>query len=625
MSTIDDFRNASSVKLSSIRYYYAPPGVAREMEGERTAGDFCINKDPGLALIIQFSNLLRRPEWGDFPIMLTDARVISSPGGDPIIHWQINDHPHHVVTVPAGTVPEFDATIESVTGSISVELSAIDPAENNRLCDGTAAPYFVRLITVSSDAASNLLNFRVSSPYGGVTYQTRNIRFIAKAGIRPLNPAHLIDVLIGPATPRICHPYSERRVPGRVTLDGPVQRTQAPGGTLPYTVTAQPRDGSRAMRVEPRLLGVPVGTNTNRFFVVVRAGFAGDVNITAQLGGNVRGRVLTVEGPAAAAFSELGCFEPEMLHLERPIFEDLHPEYRFHDLNDLGDLIGYRDGVAFRYLAGKYQEYFGHLIGDGASFESINNLGHVAGGIIDVDGKTTAFIYGADKGVGKAALTTVNNAYFTALNDTGQAVGFRIVKGQQQALLYAKGKVTSLDKSVNSSTAIAINNRGQVACNSTIGKDEQHALLYQSGKLQDLSDKIGRPSVVTALNDNGVVVGYSIGEDGNRDAFAYSNKSGMIELKGLSAFDQSQANDINDDGVIVGTASSTKQTGNVLSHGFRYTAKGGMEDLSNVLQKDKGIVIIAALKINNAGEILSYGLSKDNQGRYFLIGPVGKQ
>jgi probable HAF family extracellular repeat protein len=629
MSAIDDFRNAKSVKLSSITYYYAPPAVSREMEGERTTNAFCINKDPGLALIIQFSNLLRRPEWGDFPIPLTNASVFPGPGGDPIIQWQIDDRPHHIVSIPAGWVPAFDATIEHVTGSISVVLNAIDPAENDSLCDGTPAPYFVRLTTVSTDTPSNFLNFTVSTPYGSYTYFTSNLRFIAKAGIMVMDPAHLLRVDIGPATHRICHPYAERRVLGTVTLDRSVQRAQAPSGRLPYTLTAQPHDGP-PLRVEPPSHGVTVGFHDDNFSVIVPAAFSGDVDVTAQLGGETSTQVLTVESPdpSPGPYPEirlLGCLPQELYLVERPLIEE-GIEYRFRDLNDLGDLIGYRNGVAFRYLAEGYHEYFGQLIGNGASIESINNLSQVAGGIIDVNGKITAFIYGGERGVGKAGLGTVKNAYFTALNDTGQAVGFTLAKGQQQAVLYLNGKIGVLSMGSKSSTAIAINNRGLVAINSMTSNDEQHTLLYQSGKLQDISESISRPSVASALNENGVVVGYSIGKDGKHEAFAYSNDSStLIELKGVTGFDDSQANDINDDGVIVGTAFSAEQSRKVPIYGFRYTTKGGMENLNDVLQNDQGIVVIAALKINNAGEILVFGLSKDKQGGYFLIGPANKQ
>jgi probable HAF family extracellular repeat protein len=92
-----------------------------------------------------------------------------------------------------------------------------------------------------------------------------------------------------------------------------------------------------------------------------------------------------------------------------------------------------------------------------------------------------------------------------------------------------------------------------------------HAFLWTEGAgMIDLGDLSGRPtiyggsfSIANAINNSGVVVGYSTLRDGVNHAFRWTRDGGMIDLNTLlpggSGWVLHEANDINDNGQIVGT------------------------------------------------------------------------
>jgi len=171
------------------------------------------------------------------------------------------------------------------------------------------------------------------------------------------------------------------------------------------------------------------------------------------------------------------------------------------------------------------------------------------------------------------------------------------------------------------------------------------AMAQASYVVEDLGALPGDSSSVGwAINENGDVVGWSNGQAGTR-AFVFTDANGMVALPGLPAKPRTVARDINEAGVIVGSANAggtdlghavlwsggsvqdlgtlgtgffseawgLNNLGQVVGwsytdggsgltgvHGFLYTASDGMIDLTP--QSDTG----SAHDINDAGQITGY-------------------
>jgi probable HAF family extracellular repeat protein len=85
-------------------------------------------------------------------------------------------------------------------------------------------------------------------------------------------------------------------------------------------------------------------------------------------------------------------------------------------------------------------------------------------------------------------------------------------------------------------------------------------------------------------------------------AFLWTQATGMQDLGVLPGGNSSRALDLNDDGDVVG--SSTSSSGD---RGFIWTRQEGMVDLNSASSADLGVVFIEAHAINSKGEILVTG------------------
>lgn len=99
-----------------------------------------------------------------------------------------------------------------------------------------------------------------------------------------------------------------------------------------------------------------------------------------------------------------------------------------------------------------------------------------------------------------------------------------------------------------------------------------------------------------ALNDSGVVVGTYENGNGDYRAFAWSAESGIHDLGVLAGYVSSAAEDINNNGVIVG---ESYQAGMTETAAFVFTAANGMQNLGNL-----GGTFTRAEGINEAGQVV---------------------
>jgi probable HAF family extracellular repeat protein len=112
-------------------------------------------------------------------------------------------------------------------------------------------------------------------------------------------------------------------------------------------------------------------------------------------------------------------------------------------------------------------------------------------------------------------------------------------------------------------------------------------------------------SVAWAINANGDVVGWSMGQAGTR-AFVYTDTSGMVALPGLPDRPRTVARDINDAGLIVGSANAG---GTDLGHAVLWGG-GSVQDLGTL-----GTGFYSeAWGVNNLGQVVGWSFTNEGSG-----------
>jgi probable HAF family extracellular repeat protein len=274
-------------------------------------------------------------------------------------------------------------------------------------------------------------------------------------------------------------------------------------------------------------------------------------------------------------------------------------------INDLGQVLGDNGGQIFFYHNSAPQFLGLNGVGTG-----INNSGQIAGYTNSFVPFYHAFWYNGSSVVDVGA-TLSGESYATGINNVGQVVGhWGSGLSSSASFSYTNGAMQIFGPQ---SAAFGINDSGQIAGVIIVGS-LLRAYIYSGGSVTPLTS-VGDESKAFALNNNGQVVGWVYHNTSDTyEAFSYL--AGNTTWLGNLGQVNSSAYGINDLGQIVG-----RVYGNGNDHAFIYSA-GSMIDLNSLINPSLGWTLQSAQDINNAGQIVGYGLDSTGQGRAFLLTPV---
>ena len=205
-----------------------------------------------------------------------------------------------------------------------------------------------------------------------------------------------------------------------------------------------------------------------------------------------------------------------------------------------------------------------------------------------------------------------------ALNERGQAVGLSTIgpdtpEGQpHHAFLFHNGIITDLGTLPGHrlSAASDINERGQIVGVSVeelpSGERTPHAVLWDDGNIVDLGTLGGQDSSAMAINNRGQIIGFSTNAAGQLRAFLWQN--GVMVDIGTLGGNTSVPHAINKRGQIIGSS----DTADGMRRGFVWE-DGVMTDLGSF-----GGSSTSPLAINDHGQIIGQGSTEFGQSRPFL-------
>jgi probable HAF family extracellular repeat protein len=210
-------------------------------------------------------------------------------------------------------------------------------------------------------------------------------------------------------------------------------------------------------------------------------------------------------------------------------------------------------------------------------------------------------------------------SFVYGMNGRGDVVGSSMTEAfDTRAFLYRDGAMANLGtlEGGTVSRAWAVNDSGHVIGDADNADGHTRAFLYRDGQMLDLGTLGGSESTATAINNAGQVLGDSlVTADATYHTFLFSNGD-MLDLGALPGWTTTTGNGLNNLGHVVGEA--TIENGSSVAFLWR---DGSMLDLNSLLPPDSGWVLITALFINDADQVVGYGLHNDEFAWYrFSLG-----
>lgn len=257
----------------------------------------------------------------------------------------------------------------------------------------------------------------------------------------------------------------------------------------------------------------------------------------------------------------------------------------------------------------------GTLGGPNSSAYGINNFGQVVGtsDLAEADGsiRQHAFLWESGVMTDIGTLTGPEGDFSSALdiNDSAQVVGqSRNDAGNDVAFMWQGGvmhELPGLDLDNYNSAAKAINEAGVVVgwSNVIVGCPEnrtcRHAAMWEDGAVVDLGTLGGSFSTALAINNRGQIVGFSETAEGDVHAFLWEH--GVVtDLGAIAGWQYSSANMINNRGKIIGEAGNFGEP----SHPVMWY-RGDVTTLED-LYPSLGYYDVSPQDLNETGTIAGY-------------------
>jgi probable HAF family extracellular repeat protein len=299
--------------------------------------------------------------------------------------------------------------------------------------------------------------------------------------------------------------------------------------------------------------------------------------------------------------------------------------YQHHalDINDAGKIVGEFRGTIQHGIHFNGSDWLPKGNGDDFSWSAlyaINNRGAAVGlNTIPPQGAGPLVVHAVRMEpsgdlINLGSLTGENgNARARGINDLNIAVGDSLnVAGKRVAVRFeTNGTVSDLSLGADSSSALDINNRGDIAGEITSATGLTRGFYIPwDGIMQDLGTLGGNETFVARMNSRGEIVGRSRTSSGAMRAFIYLDGA-MTDLGTLGG-NESAAYGINDAGVIVGGAAKTNGSWTPF---IKYPGLP-MIDLAELVNVPPPEILISATAINNAGQIIVRGFI--NEANYIF-------
>ena len=222
------------------------------------------------------------------------------------------------------------------------------------------------------------------------------------------------------------------------------------------------------------------------------------------------------------------------------------------------------------------------------------------------------------------------NIRVAAINESGVAAGdAETASGVRCALLWKSGvaQAITVPAGRDRSAAVAINDSGHVAGWSSIANatsPEDRTFAWNGTVVRELPAAPGEFNTPAAISNSGQVAGTSFDANGGTRAILWTG-GGITNLGAFPdpSFSRALASDMNDRGVIVGSAVPPHETADglrILGSAAFIWQNGAMRSLL----PDTGIAESGAQGINEAGDVVGYLVRRGSERRQAFLWQAGK-